>query len=50
MKVNSSVHHAIEYVFTYVSWGYFYFSAGYFCYDKFNMQCTRMRTFQLTVP
>ena len=31
----SFLHHVTEYVFTYFSWGYLYFSAGYFGYDKF---------------
>ncbi len=38
--------HAIESIFTYVSWGYFYFSAGYFCCGKFNRHDINMRTFQ----
>lgn len=43
MKNQSFVNHAIEYVFTYFSWGYFYFSAGYFCCDELNRHDTRMR-------
>ncbi len=42
----SFIHAAIEYVFTYFSWGYLYFSAGYFCYDKFHTQYVHMRKFQ----
>ncbi len=42
----SFIHAAIEYVFTYFSWGYLYFSAGYFCYDKFHTQYVHMRKLQ----
>lgn len=46
MKNISFIHDAIEYVFTYFSWGYLYFSAGYFCYDKFYKQHVHMRRLQ----
>jgi hypothetical protein len=47
MEWISRIWNAIEYVFTYYfGWGYFYFSAGYFCYDKFNISDTNMRTFR----
>ena len=39
----SFLHQVIEYVFTYFSWGYLYFSAGYFCYDEFNKTDVSMR-------
>lgn len=42
--MNSSfLHPATEYVFTYFSWGYLYFSAGYFGYGKFNTKDVSMR-------
>lgn len=50
MLNHSLVQHAIEYVFTYFSWGYFYFSASYFCYDKFQMHDTSMRVLQSSIP
>jgi hypothetical protein len=40
------VWNVIESVFTYFGWGYLYYSAGYFCYDKFNMLNKYMRTSQ----
>lgn len=46
MKNISFIHVAIEYVFTYFSWGYLYFSVGYFCYDKFNRNHEHMRKLQ----
>ncbi len=39
----SFLRQATEYVFTYFSWGYLYFSAGYFCYDEFNNTDVSMR-------
>ena len=39
----SFLHHVTEYVFTYFSWGYLYFSAGYFGYDKFHKDDVSMR-------
>ena len=41
----SFLHQVIEYVFTYFSWGYLYFSAGYFCYDEFNKTDVSMSVF-----
>ena len=43
----SFLHQVIEYVFTYFSWGYLYFSAGYFCYDEFNKTDVSMRRLHL---
>ena len=39
----SFLHHVTEYVFTYFSWGFLYFSAGYFGYDKFHKDDVSMR-------
>lgn len=43
MNQASVLNCAIEYVVTYFIRSYFFFSAGYFWYNKFNIQILNMR-------
>ena len=45
MKGFLSVHQTMEYWYSFISWGYFYSSAGYLGYAKFHRDDISMSSF-----